>query len=575
MTNQFDHEVDVLIVGSGNGAMTSALASYELGDKNAQNILIVEKSHKFGGTSALSGGGVWVPNNRYAKAKGAKDSYDDALTYLKNTIPEGMVREGMHETYLKSAPEMVDFIHNNTRLKYMSLEKYPDYFTDLPGAKTGHRSMEPKPINFSALGKDMTQMLDGGAMYIFGKYGCTQEEARILSNQVKGWKWVMFKMAARYTLDFPWWLVRKQFLSRRTCGGGAGIIRLFLSLRDRKIPLWLNTKMEELIKDESGSVVGVVVSQRADKNSEYKKTLRIKARKAVVLAAGGFEHNQQMREQYLPQPTSTSWSAACKTNTGDAIRAGQDVGAATSLMNNAWWCTTKGIPGQRYPMLSIINKSLPGSIVVNKAGKRFSNESQNYMSFLKDAFAAHTDEKPCIPMYMVFDERFRKVRAVWPALLPEGMMPKNYFDSGFMAKAETPEKLAEKLGVDPEGLKETIERFNQFAQTGVDEDFKRGDAAYDRYYGDKAYKPNPCLSELSKPPFWAIRLDAGDFGTQGGMVINEHAQVIDSHDNIIEGLYACGNCTSAVLPTYPGPGSTLGPAMTFAYLAAKHIAGKE
>ena len=558
----FDHEVDVLVVGSGNGAMTSALASYELAKAD---VLVVEKSDKFGGTSALSGGGVWVPNNRYAKAAGADDSFEEALTYLENAIPEGMVDKSMLETYLRNAPDMVDFIHNNTRLQYKTLEKYPDYFSDMPGAKSGHRSMEPKPIWFSALGKDMNKMLEGGIMYIFYKYGCTQVEAQTLSSQEKGWKWVFLKMVLRYYLDIPWLLKRKGF-SRRTGGGGAGVIRLFLSLRDRNIPLWLNTKFEDVII-ENGKVIGAVITKEG-------KELRIKARKGIVLAAGGFEHNQEMREEYLPKPTNKEWSAACKTNTGDAIRASMRAGAKTDLMNNAWWCTTKCIPDQQYPFLSIINKSLPGSIVVNKAGKRFSNESQNYMSFLKDAFARHSDDDPCVPMYMVFDNRFRKVRAVWPAFLPDSMLPDSYFDSGFMAKAGSISSLAEKMGIDVQTLQDTVERFNGFAETGKDLDFQRGDAEYDRYYGDEAYKPNPCLGKIEYAPFWAIRLDAGDFGTQGGMVINEHAQVCDNNGGVIEGLYACGNCTAAILPTYPGPGSTLGPAMTFGYLAAKHIASK-
>jgi 3-oxosteroid 1-dehydrogenase len=555
-------EVDVVVVGSGNGALTAAITAHDLANAD---VIVVEKAEYFGGTSALSGGGVWVPNNRYAKAAGAKDSCEEALTYLTHTIPEDIARPDMIKAYLKGAPEMVDFLHENTRVRYTSLKKYPDYFTDLPGAREGHRSMEPETINITELKDDVDRMLTGGVMYIFYKYAITQVEGQVLIGKLKGWWKIMAKMLLRYYTDIPWLLRRKGF-SRRTGGGGAGVIRLFLSAKDRGIPVYTNTPFESLIT-EGDKVVGVVVSQNGVKKE-------IRARKGVILAAGGFEQNQQMREQYLPKPTSNQWSAGCKTNTGDAIQAAQSLGAATGLMNEAWWCTTKVFPDRPYPFLGIINKSLPGSIVVNKAGKRFSNESQNYISFLKETFATHSDENPCIPMYMVFDTHFRKHRNVWPAALPDSMLPQSYFDSGLLAFGDTPEELAEKLGIDPQGLADTIKRFNGFVDTGKDEDFQRGDAAYDRYYGDPEYQPNPCLGKIEKGPFIAIKLDAGDFGTQGGMVTNVNGQVVRENGEAIEGLYACGNCTMAVLPTYPGPGSTLGPAMTFGYLAGKHIANK-
>ncbi len=553
-------EIDVLIVGSGNGAMTAALAANDIAKAD---VMIIEKSEKFGGTSALSGGGVWIPNNRYAREHTTDDSFEQALTYLKNTIPEDIARPEMLESYLKAGPEMVDFLHNHTRVRYQSLEKYPDYFSNLKGAKTGHRSMEPEPIMLSELNEDMDRFLTGGVMYMFGKFAITQVEGHIIISKLKGWAGKMIKIIWDHYKDIPWLLKRKGF-SRKTTGGGAGVIRLFLSLKDRGINVHTNTPFKSLIT-ENGKVVGAVIEQ----NGVLKN---IRARKGVILAAGGFEHNQAMREQYLPKPSNTQWSAGNKTNTGDAIRAAIDVGADTALMNQAWWCTTKGIPGAEYPFLSIINKSLPGTIVVNKAGKRFSNESQNYMSFLKETFDAHTDENPCIPMYMIFDANFRVKRSVWPAVMPNALLPKAYFETGFLASGETPEELASKVGIDGEGLKNTIEQFNGYVETGKDLDFNRGDSAYDRYYGDPEFQPNPCLGKLEKGPFMSLKLDAGDFGTQGGMVTNDNAQVLDKSGKPIEGLYACGNCSMAVLPTYPGPGSTLGPAMTFGYLAAKHIA---
>lgn len=561
----WDKEVDVLVVGSGNGALTAAITAH---DTAKANVLVVEKSDKFGGTSALSGGGVWIPNNRYAQEHTKKehtknDSFDEAFTYLKNTIPPELIREDMIEAYLKNGPEMVDFLHDNTRVRYQSLEKYPDYYTNLPGSREGHRSMEPEPIAITDLTDDLERFRTGGVMYMFYKYAITQVQGHTIMSKGKGWLKETLKLILNYYVDIPW-LIKGTGFSRRTTGGGAGVIRLFLSARDRGIPILTNTPFKSLIK-EGNQVIGAIIEQNG-------KPVRVKTNKGVILASGGFEHNQQMREEYLPKPTNSEWSAGNKDNTGDGIKAAMDAGAATGLMNQAWWCTTKPIPDAEYPFLAIVNKSLPGSIVVNKAGKRFSNESQNYISFLQETFEVHTEENPCIPMWMIVDNDFRNKRNIWPAFMPDFMLNKEYFDSGLLTTGKTPEELAEKIGMDAKGLRETIDRFNGFVDTGKDLDFKRGDSAYDRYYGDPEFKPNPCLGKVEKGPFLAVKLNAGDFGTQGGMVTNINGQVLDNDGNAIEGLYGCGNCTMAVLPTYPGPGSTLGPAMTFGYIAAKHIA---
>jgi 3-oxosteroid 1-dehydrogenase len=457
---------------------------------------------------------------------------------------------------------MIDFLHERTRVRYVSLGEYPDYFSNLEGARNGHRSMEPEAINWSELGEDMDRMRPDGAMYVNAKYAITQKEGKKLIDDKNARKKILSGILFKYYTDIPWLLKRKGF-SRRTTGGAAGIIQLFISMRDRGIPLWTNTAFKELITEDN-KVVGAILEKEG-------KTIRVKASQGVVLGAGGFEHNQEMREKYLPQPTNTKWSAGCKHNTGDAIRAGQNVGAKTKLMGNAWWCTTKEMPNRPYPFLSIVNKSMPGSIVVNGLGKRFSNESQNYMSFLLETFEKFKQGDPCVPQYMIFDQSFRTRRSVWPWAMPDQMIPQAYFDEKVIAKGETIAELAKNMGVDEKGLVETVDRFNGFVETGKDLDFKRGDAEYDRYYGDRNFKPNPCLGKIEKGPFYSVRLNPGDFGTQGGLLTNEDARVVHEDGHAIDGLYALGNTSAAILPTYPGPGSTLGPAMTMGYQAAKHI----
>jgi 3-oxosteroid 1-dehydrogenase len=235
------------------------------------------------------------------------------------------------------------------------------------------------------------------------------------------------------------------------------------------------------------------------------------------------------------------------------------------------------VPGEEIPHLAIMEKSYPGNVCVNREGKRVANESMNYMAYVKEAFSVHSDAHPSSPLYMVFDANFRAKYLVGPLMKssfkPDFMLPKIYFEEGFLAKSDTIEGLAKAAGIDEAGLKRSVEIMNTAAKTGKDPEFGRGDTAYDRYYGDPTVTPNPCLGPIVKPPFYAVRMELGDFGTQGGLLTDTNAQVRDTDGNPIPGLYATGNCAAAILPTYPGPGSTLGPAMTFAYRAARHLTG--
>ena len=573
-THNWNLELDLLVVGSGNGAMTGAISASLMGLKD---IVVIEKSDAFGGTSGMSGGGIWVPGNHYAKAEGQQDSFEDARRYLEQVIPEGMVPQEMIDTYLRTAPEMVSFLHDNTQVRYQSLEKYPDYYTNLEGSREGHRSLEPEPINRDVLGELMHKLVVGGPMFIANRIAITQVEGQILVGKLKGYVGIFIKLVLSYFLDAKWRKENK--FSRRATAGAAGIIRLWLSMRDRNIPLQRNTALTKLIK-EGDRIIGAEITFSEDatlKGQSFQKgqTIAVKCNNGVLLAAGGFEQNQEMREQYLPKPTSTEWSAGCVTNTGDAIRLGQDIGAQTRLMNQAWWCTTLCVPKLPYPFLSIVTKSLPGCITVNQLGKRFSNESQNYMAFQLEAFEKHSTDNPSFPMYMIFDHGFKRNYAVFPIMGPKRFLPERLFSEKFLAIENSLEALAEKMDIDAEGLKETIASFNHHAKNGEDPEFDRGKSAYDRYYGDPKVSPNPCLAPIAKPPFYAMRMEPGDFGTQGGLVTNTHGQVLSDDDTPIAGLYACGNCSAAILPTYPGPGSTLGPAMTFAYLAAKHMTSEQ
>ncbi len=566
-SNEWHHEYDVVVVGSGNGALTSAVVAHDGG----ASVLVIEKAERFGGTSASSGGGVWIPNNRYAKAAGADDSPEDARAYLKAVSPEGKIDPELMEAYVEHGPAMIDYLHENTDwVRYLNLEHYPDYFTEAPGGKVGHRSMEPEPVHASELGEDFATLGEQHlATAMPGGINFTQVEGQFILAALPGWITMAIRLVLNYLFDFPTRL--KTMRDGRLTMGSAGVARLRLALKDRNIPLWLNTPMQDVV-EEGGRAAGLVVKKDG-------QSIRIKANKGIILACGGFERNQALREKHLPNPTEASWTAGNLHNTGDALTATEKFSPALHQMDWAWWFTTAVIPGRNKAHMSQVEKGLPGSMTVNSNGERFSNESQNYVTFVEDQLREYQAGNPCIPCYMVFDADFRYKRPVVGALLqskfmPDWLVPKSWWTPSFLTRADSIRELAEKAGIDPDGLEATQARFNEFARAGEDQDFHRGESSYDRYYADPENKPNPCLGQINKPPFYCMALYPGEMGTAGGLVIDANGQVLNEEKAPIPGLYACGNVTSALLPRYPGPGSTLGPAMVFGYLAARHVTGQ-
>ena len=574
-SDKWHHQYDAVIIGSGNGALTAAICANDGG----ATTVVLEKSDLYGGTSSSSGGGVWIPTNRHAKEAEqqgivpegfAPDTIDDARDYIKSLSPEGKISAEMIETYLDQGPKMIDYLHDYTRwVRYVNLQYYPDYFPHNPGGRGGNRSMEPEPLSGKVLGDEILKIrpqhpqtcLPGGISF-------TQVEGQTLLGALSGWKMLGARLVMNYLLDLPWRFKSRR--DRRLTMGNAGIARLLLSLKDRDVPIWLNTAVTGLIT-ENGRVIGVEAVQNGN-------SMRIKANRGVVLAAGGFERNQGMREKYLPKPTDTRWSGGNMENTGEVLQAAIDIGAAVDQTDWAWWATAATIPTEEKARLMMVEKSMPGNYTVNQKGQRFSNESQNYVTFIEDMFREYDKGNPCIPCFMVFDADFRFNRPCGPLiqgkLMPDWAVPRSWWQPQFLTKGRTLQELARKAGIDPAGLEETQRKVNEYAQQGKDPDYMRGDSVYDRYYGDPEIKPNPCLGPLRKPPFYAMALYPGDMGTAGGLVIDTDARVLDGDKNPIAGLYATGNITAALLPRYPGPGSTLGPAMTFGYLAGRHLSSK-
>lgn len=559
--SEWDHKTDFLVVGSGGGGMTAALVA----KKHGLDVLVIEKTGLFGGSTGLSGGNIWIPNNPHMEGVGVRDSREDALVYLKG-ITKGRVPEERIVAYVDKAPEMVRYLEANSDVKFMAVPRYPDYYPEHPGGKIGARSIEPLPFRAGKLGPEEKNLRRSGQGLVLGRMGLTAKEAHTLV-QFSFWSFVlMFWIMLKYWFDIG--ARRKGRGDGRLCLGVALVGRLRRALMDANVPLWLNAACDDLIV-EDGRVVGAKVLRDGD-------TVRIRAERGVLFAAGGFAKNAKLRQQYQQAPIGSDWTAACEGNTGEVIGMGQALGAAVDLMDDAWWTPVTLLP-DGYPWLLVVEKSMPGCIMVNRAGKRFTNEAAPYVDVVKGQYAANAEHAPSIPAYLIFDQRYRRSYPCGPLgpsrLQPDSSLPKR-LRQGFLKKSGTLAGLADKLGVDAAGLEAEIARFNQFAKAGKDEDFQRGDSLYDRYYSDSKIKPNPSLAPIVEAPFYAIEVWPGDLGTKGGLVTDVDGRVLKEDGSAIPGLYATGNCSAAVMGnTYPGAGGTIGPSMTFGYAAALHAAG--
>ena len=560
----WDHTIDWLVVGTGAGAMTSAIVAHDLG----ATTMLLEKGPLYGGSSAMSGGGLWVPNNHLMAGVGITDSYDDSLAYLL-AVTAGSVAEKRLRAYLDQSPKMAKYLCEKTRVDLVSLPEYPDYYPNAPGSRPGGRALEPKAFHSRNLGDEFLKMRETAIQeLIMGRVSMTVAEARILFCKTPGWVALMLRLMAGYWLDLPW---RFRSARDRKLGMGNALVGMLrASLLDRGVPLWLDAPARELVV-EDGRVVGVVAERDG-------RPMRIRGAKGVVLGAGGFDASQSMREKYLPGPTRAEWSAANPTSTGDAIEMGLAIGAAIDLMDDAWWSPTTVVPGEARARLLVIEKSLPGTIMVNKKGQRFVNEALPYNDVVNAMYAKNTADAATVPCQLIFDATARAKYPLGPFLpgaqQPDWALP-GRIRREYLKKADTIEALATLVGVDPAGLRATVTRFNEQVRSGKDLDFHRGETVIETYYGDANTKPNPCLAPIEKPPYYAIETYAGDFGTKGGLCVDEKAHVLRENGDVIPGLYAIGNCSSATMGrTYPGPGSTLGPATTFGYVAAHDACGK-
>lgn len=543
----WNEEYDVVIVGSGAGGLVSAITAAYHGLKT----IIIEKADVWGGSSALSGGGVWIPNNHVSKAAGLQDSEEEALTYMEAAIEDRGPASTYERkvAYVRNGHKMVKFLEDRG-MKWVPGTLYPDYYPEKPGGKIG-RSIEAEIFDLRLLGdyKDTLRMGELGApipLYS-GKVASLPKaftNAKDFNTTVG-----MFLNGFKYKLK------RQQPVSI-----GAGLVSRLLKIAlDHNVKMKLSTPLKDLIVNNH-QIEGVKMENQG-------KELFIKSH-AVILAGGGFERNPELRRKY--HHIGADWTSASPDNTGDLLFIAQKHNLDTDLLDDAWWGpATIDQNGAR--KFLVYERSMPHSMIVDQTGERYFNESQSYTDAGHAILERQKKNGKAIHSWLIMESRNRN-RYLFGDMLPR-LTSKEAIESGFFIKANSIEDLAEKCQVDKERLKATIHRFNGFVEKGVDEDYGRGNSAYDNYYGDPRYK-NPNLGAIEKAPFYACKIFPGDLGTKGGIVANEFGQALQNN-RPVDGLYAIGNCSASVMGrVYPGPGASIGPTTVFGYIAANHIKEK-
>lgn len=532
----WDMTADVVVVGSGGAGLVAALAAHDGGSR----VVVLEWAPVFGGTTAVSGGMLWIANHPLMAAFGASDSREEALVYLRRLALD-QVDEALLEAFVDVGPDLVRYLLDATPVRLYPIGR-PDYHPDWPGGKSGGRTLDNRPFDAKQLG-EYAALVRRGAHFP----PLTYEE----------------RHAWRDVTNFDWTLLAQRIADDVRTLGGALVAALVKGCLDRGITLCHSTRARRL-ELRGGAVVGVH-AERAG------RPLAIQARQAVIIASGGFEWNDDMKRHFLRGPELAAVSPPW--NYGDGIRMGMAAGAALGVMNEAWWVPVVRIPGEEYdgqPLARHIidERSQPGSIMVNQAGRRFVNEACNYNDLAKvyHVFDPDRYDYPNIPSYLIFDHTFKTKYAV-ATVMPGDDAP------AWWARGDTLRELAERAGIDPAGLEETVRRFNRYAAEGNDPEFRRGATANDRYYGDARHGPNPCLGPLVTPPFYAVEVTVGSLGTKGGLRIDPRARVCHALGGVVPRLYACGNAAASVTGAgYPGAGGTLGPALVFGYIAGQQAA---
>lgn len=559
-TGNFDEEFDFVVVGSGGGSMCAALVMRKAG----KSVLVVEKTDLLGGTTSRSGGVMWIPNNRFMKEAGVPDSYEQAMAYMEATAGQSVDAPGTtlerRQAYVTEGPRMVDFLVEQG-IKLRRAPSWPDYYDERAGGSVPGRTVLADLFDTNELGEWKHKLRPN-----FMEIPAYHAEGFEISTFKSSWtgKFAMLKVGLRVALAK---ITGKDW----TTAGGALQGRMLQACLKAGVQFRTDSAVKTFVMDD-GAVKGVVVAGKG-------RELRIGARLGVLVNAGGFAQNQDMRDRYMPG-TSVQWTAAGPGDTGEMIRELMALGAATGQMNERvgnQMTIPPGVEntnGQGVSLGSIsgqMNYAKPHSIVVDQTGVRYMNEGGSYMAFCQNLMKRN-ETVPALPSWWISDEQSMR-KYMFCGTMPGTKKPQEWYDSGFLVRADTIEELARLIGMDPATLKATVDRFNAGARKGRDDEFKRGARAYDEWLGDHYHHPSNALGAIDQGPFYAARVWPGDVGTYGGVVTDVHGRVLREDGSAIAGLYATGTTTASVMGrVYPGAGSSVGPSFVFGFIAAKHAA---
>lgn len=554
-----DEAYDLAVVGSGAGGMAAALFAAIAGLK----VLLVERTEYLGGTSALSAATTWIPMNRHSVEVTADDSFEKAERFLDGVV--GNCSPAVQRrAFLESGPEAIATLEDKSQVRFRPYATHPDYEQDYEGATLRGRALEPVPFDGRGLGPDLALIRPPIPEFtILGGMMIDRTDIGHLLGLTKSWR------SFRHAASILAWYGCDRLAGRRSSRlvmGNALIGRMLASLKARRVPILLNATIKDLRAD-TGDVTGITVAQDGRERA-------IPTRRGIVLAAGGFNRHPARRAELLPQPTP-AYSPAAPGHMGAMQDLALKLGArfGTGGDQPAFWAPvsvrTRADGSTAVFPHFVMDRSKPGTVCVDQTGRRFINESTSYHQFGKAMFAANAN-RPTIPCFIITDAVGLKKYGLGMVRMGTRNI-KPFLDDGYLVEAPTITALAAKLNMDAAALKATIDAMNRYAETGIDPEFGRGTTFYHRVNGDAAHGPNPTLGPIATPPFYAVRLYPGDIGAATGLVTDEWARVLKADGSPIAGLYACGNEAQSVMGgTYPGPGITIGPAITFAYRAVRH-----
>jgi succinate dehydrogenase/fumarate reductase flavoprotein subunit len=556
--------VDLIVVGAGMGGMSAALIAAKLG----LSVLVLEKSDQVGGTTAMSAGTLWVPGALAANARDSAQEIEHAALYLRQEI-SGSGQDPVMQAFLSTGPEAVEFMQARTAVRFIRVARHPDYHPDTPGAAEGGRALVSEPFDGRELGGD------------FAKVRSSKREFLLLGGMMVGKDDIgplVRPFSSLRTFTHVARLLLRHLRDRlqhprgtRLVMGNALVARLLYSLKQADVPIAFGAAVVELLHD-NGGITGVVYQNRQDRRT-------VRARCGVLLATGGFSASPDWRAKLLGELPIYK-SVAFLGNAGDGLILGSRAGAVleSDHARPAFWMPSSIMTDRNgresiFPHI-MLDRAKPGLIAVNAAGQRFVNEAASYHDFVEGMLRS-AETVSTVPAWLICDRTF--LRKYGLGLVHPGVRRLGRFlANGYLKQASTVEDLARQIGIDSKGLAATVARHNEFARSGVDADYGKGSNALNIHNGDPEHAPNPCIGPIDTPPFYGVAVYPTDLATSVGLRTDADARVLDGEGRPILGLYACGNDMASVMRgNYPGPGVTLGPALVFAYRAARHVASRK